>query len=224
MKRSLSFIVVASLLALAHGFPRVPHGDSDSSESAIPNTDTILVLPNNRFPMRPIFTDLSLLDDDNADDNADESLGFFGRNPFSVNPFKGFLTGMQNAMNKLTEQMAGSLSRIGGPVSWDKIPEGANTTSTTKVIDGHVVTINETTYNDKSDDGSSFFRFRIIDVKPQDDGNVPEDSGEVTDKPSTDNKPTESTKEATTPARSVETVEDTGNNEIPDTQVDTLKA
>lgn len=223
MKRSLSFIVVASLIALAHGFPRVPRDESESSEPINPNTDTLLVLPGAKFPIRPIFTGLPSLNDD-EDDEPLGLFGGFGRNPFRSNPFDGLLTSLQNAMNKLREQMEGPLSGIGGLAPWGKIPEGANTTSTTKVIDGHVVTINETTYNGEGDDGNSFFRIRVVDVKPQDDGDVTEDSGEVTDKPTADNKPTESTKEPTTPARSVETVEETGNNEIPDSQVDTLKA
>ncbi|XP_063982779.1 icarapin-like [Diachasmimorpha longicaudata] len=220
MKRSLSFLVVAALVALAHGLPRVPQDEVDSSESANPNVDSILVRSSYNSPIGAIYSDIPSLDDD----DVDEPLGLFGRNSFAASPFEGFLTGMQRAMVKLREQMAGSLGGISRLVPWAKVPEGANTTSTTQVIDGHVITINDTTYNNTSDNGHSFYRIRIIDVKPQDDGDVPEDSGEVTDKPSTDNKPTESTKEATTPARSVETVEDTGNNEIPDSQVDTLKA
>ncbi|XP_018359660.1 PREDICTED: icarapin-like [Trachymyrmex cornetzi] len=46
------------------------------------------------------------------------------------------------------------------------IPEGANTTSTTKIIDGHVVTLNETTYSRGNENGDISFRIRIIDVKP----------------------------------------------------------
>ncbi|XP_011139070.1 icarapin-like [Harpegnathos saltator] len=48
-----------------------------------------------------------------------------------------------------------------------KIPEGANTTSTTKIIDGHVVTINETTYTSGDENGGTVFRIRTIDVMPQ---------------------------------------------------------
>lgn len=50
-----------------------------------------------------------------------------------------------------------------------KIPEGANTTSTVKIIDGHVVTINETTYSSGDENGGTAFRIRIIDVKPEND-------------------------------------------------------
>uniref|UniRef100_A0A348G5W7 Icarapin n=1 Tax=Odontomachus monticola TaxID=613454 RepID=A0A348G5W7_ODOMO len=50
-----------------------------------------------------------------------------------------------------------------------KVPDGANTTSTVKIIDGHVVTINETTYTSGDDSSGTAFRIRIIDVKPQND-------------------------------------------------------
>lgn len=109
----------------------------------------------------------------------------------------------------------------------------------TQVIDGHVVTINETVY--KSDDDNTYVRFRIVDVKPEnptgvtadsDAKDIDQNSGEVTDSTATnDNSPssstpttTESTKEETTKSRSVETVEDSGNNEIPDNKDDSLKA
>ncbi|XP_018311455.1 icarapin-like [Mycetomoellerius zeteki] len=48
-----------------------------------------------------------------------------------------------------------------------KIPEGANTTSTVKIINGHVVTINETTYTSGDDISGTMFRIRTVDVKPQ---------------------------------------------------------
>ncbi|XP_012218780.1 icarapin-like [Linepithema humile] len=88
------------------------------------------------------------------------------------------------------------------------IPEGANTTSTTKIIDGHVVTINETTYTSGDETSGTSFRIRIIDVKPQNetikddrDDTIPL-GGDVTPKAQPG------------PAESAETVEEF-NNEIP---------
>ncbi|XP_018352983.1 PREDICTED: icarapin-like [Trachymyrmex septentrionalis] len=52
------------------------------------------------------------------------------------------------------------------------IPPGANTTSTVKIIDGHVVTINETVYSKNDSNGGAVFRIRIIDVKPQNETEV----------------------------------------------------
>ncbi|XP_072743342.1 icarapin-like [Anoplolepis gracilipes] len=88
------------------------------------------------------------------------------------------------------------------------IPEGANTTSTTKIINGHVVTINETTYTSGDEFSGTAFRVRIIDVKPAND-TLSIDAESATVKP-----------EAT---ESRETVEDF-NNEIPKNTEDTLTA
>lgn len=38
-----------------------------------------------------------------------------------------------------------------------------------QIIDGHVVTINETTYSSGDENGGTAFRIRIIDVKPEND-------------------------------------------------------
>ncbi|KAF3426336.1 hypothetical protein E2986_06855 [Frieseomelitta varia] len=127
-------------------------------------------------------------------------------------------------MKRLRDQMAGILSHIPeqGVVNWSKIPEGANTTSTTKVINGHVLTINETTYTDGNDEYSTLIRVRVIDVRPQNDTLLLTESEadpEVTTLPTT----VTSKEDRTTPSRSVETVEEF-DNEIPKNQVDTLTA
>ncbi|XP_049825358.1 uncharacterized protein LOC109598540 isoform X2 [Aethina tumida] len=55
---------------------------------------------------------------------------------------------------------------IGGP-QFPPIDLGkGNTTSVTKIIDGHKVVINETEYQKQDDFGGSFFKVRIIDVQP----------------------------------------------------------
>jgi hypothetical protein len=92
------------------------------------------------------------------------------------------------------------------------IPEGANTTSTTKIINGHVVTINETTYTSGDENGGTAFRIRIIDVKPENDTLPVIGGGNA--------EPTTVKAEA---AGSAETVEDF-NNEIPNKTVDVLTA
>ncbi|KAK1124499.1 hypothetical protein K0M31_006850 [Melipona bicolor] len=128
-------------------------------------------------------------------------------------------------MKRLRDQMAGILSHIPeqGVVNWSKIPEGANTTSTTKVINGHVLTINETTYTDGNDEYSTLIRVRVIDVRPQNDTLLLTESeadAEVTTLPTIT---VTSKEDRTTPSRSVETVEEF-DNEIPKNQVDTLTA
>lgn len=89
------------------------------------------------------------------------------------------------------------------------IPEGANTTSTTKIINGHVVTVNETTYTSGDENGGTAFRIRIIDVKPQNEN-------DITTKIGDDSTPK-------TPSESAETVEDF-NNEISKNGGDPLTA
>uniref|UniRef100_U5ENV0 Putative secreted mucin n=1 Tax=Corethrella appendiculata TaxID=1370023 RepID=U5ENV0_9DIPT len=44
-----------------------------------------------------------------------------------------------------------------------------NSTSTTKIIDGHKVTINDTYFTKNDEFGTSLFKVRVIDVKPVDD-------------------------------------------------------
>ena len=89
-----------------------------------------------------------------------------------------------------------------------------------QIIDGHVVTINETTYTDGDENSGAIFRVRVIDVKPQNE--TLEIGGNPEAEPVTPSGPKKEA-ENTTPPRSVETVEDL-ENEIPKNQVDTLTA
>ncbi|RZC36535.1 uncharacterized protein BDFB_013910, partial [Asbolus verrucosus] len=77
-----------------------------------------------------------------------------------------------------------------------------NTTSITKVIDGHKVVINETEYKHEGDFGGSFFKVRIIDVQP--------DSSELTTE--------KNAEEITTNSKDTESVENSFENEIPKTR------
>ncbi|XP_018406220.1 PREDICTED: icarapin-like [Cyphomyrmex costatus] len=83
-----------------------------------------------------------------------------------------------------------------------KAPEGANTTSTTKIINGHVVTINETTFVSGDNNSGTVFRIRTVDVKPQNETEV---IGGSTEQPSVRPEPESDSRE---------TVEEF-NNEIP---------
>lgn len=111
--------------------------------------------------------------------------------------------------------------------TWSTAPKGTNTTSTTNIIHGHVVTINETTYADGGDDFGVQIRVRVVDIKPENE-TIPETergpNTEGTTGPT--NVATQATprqEEPTTPARSVETLEDF-DNDIPKNQVETLTA
>lgn len=113
--------------------------------------------------------------------------------------------------------------------SWSPAPNGTNTTSTTNIIHGHVVTVNETTYADSGDDFGVQIRVRVVDIKPENE-TIPETergpNTEGTTGPTnvaTQATPSTSQEEPTSPARSVETLEDF-DNDIPKNQVETLTA
>lgn len=220
-----AFLLAAVFVAVARCFPGATQRNTeDSAEKS--GQDTVLVLPQqNPFSLGAIGSS----DDD--DDDADDGLGGFTSPglyyPFRTNPLDGFMSSMQHYMDRLRAQMASVLTRIPEQSffnPWARVPEGANTTSTTKIIDGHVVTINETTYSNSDDGNSAIFRVRIIDVKPQEDTTESAEEG-VTSGSQAPAIGTEgdSNTESATPARSVETVEDF-DNEIPKNQVDTLTA
>ncbi|XP_056631968.1 uncharacterized protein LOC130442029 [Diorhabda sublineata] len=124
----------------------------------------------------------------------DTGYGFDG--PFS-NPFGGFLDGFESLMAQVRQQVeslwnqfpvirAGnssdqipsfsSFNAFGGFPQIDDLDLGkGNTTSETKIIDGHKVIINQTEYHKDSENGSAFFKVRVIDVQPTE-----KDSEEVT--------------------------------------------
>lgn len=112
-------------------------------------------------------------------------------------------------------------------MTWPTNPKSANTTSTTNIIGGHVVTVNDTTFTDGNDEYGIRIRVRVIDIKPE-NGSLPQtekdSDAEVTTLPTVAaTESTSSQEERTTPARSVETLEDF-ENDIPKNQVDTLTA
>ena len=248
MKTLASVLLIAAcFVACTNSFPGLRDDDSDENK----NVETVLVLGSDKQDslLRPVidFSDLSF--DESAENPIWSWPGWF-----KTNPFDSLHLSVQAMMKRLREQMIGIVSGIPeeGVVPWGKIPDGANTTSTTKIVDGHVVTINETTYTDGDDVFGTQIRIRIIDVKPQNETILLTESeadAEVTTLPTrtptsgtatntpthrtTTNTPTSRTatdtatasseEERSTPSRSVETVEDF-DNEIPKNQVDTLTA
>ncbi|CAG0880635.1 unnamed protein product [Darwinula stevensoni] len=56
----------------------------------------------------------------------------------------------------------------GDGASPDALPNGyRNTTSTTKVVNGSIVTVNETVHKTGGDDGQSFFHFKVVHIRPE---------------------------------------------------------
>lgn len=84
-----------------------------------------------------------------------------------------------------------------------------------------MVTINETTYTDGSDDYSTLIRVRVIDVRPQNETILTTVSSEADSDVTT--LPTGTNDTSTQSSRSVESVEDF-DNEIPKNQGDVLTA
>ncbi|KAF7270310.1 hypothetical protein GWI33_016711 [Rhynchophorus ferrugineus] len=118
--------------------------------------------------------------------------GYFSdwQSPFS-NPFGGLFDNIDTIMTQMRKELSSILQRfpmgrgpntteetdypvIAGPftrISGDDTLKG-NTTSVTKLINGHKVVINETEYKNDDIHGGTFFKIRIVDIAP--------DSSEVT--------------------------------------------
>lgn len=159
MKVQFTTILVLAVLSIAAGLPAPsPRDISDEVE--------IVPLEHNPYGDQPIV-----------------DTGVIGYGPFS-NPFSGLLENLEGMMTRMRQQMDTLLRRI--PTirsnSTEQIPDfpigvdlpafgdidlgKGNTTSVTKVIDGHKVVINETEYKKEDDFGGAFFKVRIIDVRP----------------------------------------------------------
>ncbi|XP_012281077.1 icarapin-like [Orussus abietinus] len=190
-------LAVVFLAATAHAFPAQGqlYGDNVGK-----NVDTLLVLPEGSLGS-------------GLEDDSEEFPYFF--NSFRPPSFLDFFSGMQEALLRLRAQMADMLSKVphGGFIGTPgELPEGANTTSTTKIIDGHVVTINQTTYSTGDDLNGSVIRVRVIDIKPQQNGTVrPDTDSDVEAVPGTDSPKTTTVSSDKSP----ETLEDDSDNAIP---------
>ncbi|CAD6211851.1 GSCOCG00003864001-RA-CDS [Cotesia congregata] len=224
-----TIVIFGLLLASAHCFPGVSRDPEDSSESNKQKSQIELILPEED---RKNFGELPNFDDD----------GGFRFTPIKFNfrpiqtddSFIPFFSGFQDMVKQMREEMnkmfAGfpsldDLKPLGG------IPKDAiNKTSSkseTKVINGHKVTINETTFSDGTNNSNTFVRFKVIHVRPENETSV--ETGSDTSPESVevvetevDEEPNPTSKDETT-NRSVEAVED-WKNDIPDSPVDDLKA
>lgn len=215
MRLLVSVLLVSALLvACARAFPAF---DSSEESEERKNVDTVVVLPKLGMDLfgRPRISDIpdtSSFDVDDSDSYTNVYLGFLRQT-------------LQEMLKKLRDEMSDLASRLpSGPSfirPW-KTPEGANTTSTTKIIDGHVVTVNETSYSDINDNEGMYIRVRVIDVKPQEETTTSDTQGlTTTPVPITDEA--ENKEVTTTPTRSVETVEEFDNN-IPQNEGHVLNA
>ncbi|KAK0177771.1 hypothetical protein PV328_001785 [Microctonus aethiopoides] len=241
MKSQLVILVLVGFLAFAHCFPGATRNRDESDKTDdLSNVDTVLIIPSFDNGFGRSGFGLGRIDLDDDEDATPFNPFHFNFRPIH-NPFSGIWENLQNTMKRLRDQMS-RLPTSGISYPFGKIPESANKTSTTKIIDGHIVTINETTYNDDDSNSTFVFKIRTVDIQPEngtditgfnDGGNNGDNvenvdnsdngGGEQIEKDK-DSKSLDSNNNETTTERSVETVEDPGNNEIPDNQVETLTA
>uniref|UniRef100_A0A1Y1JZD0 Icarapin-like n=1 Tax=Photinus pyralis TaxID=7054 RepID=A0A1Y1JZD0_PHOPY len=112
--------------------------------------------------------------------------GFFG-NPFGSYPFPSVFDSFNALMTRMRHQLDQLLGRLPSNGGESPFPElqipnvgdfdlaKGNTTSVTKIINGHKVTINETEYKKDNDNGGSFFKVRVVDVHPDTEGSTSKD-------------------------------------------------
>jgi len=120
--------------------------------------------------------------------------GYFPDSDFDLgsswtSTFDDLFTRMRNQFASIFNSLPGfsgngtglsSVGSFGFPSFGNVDLSKGNTTSVTKVIDGHKVVINETTYNNNDDNGGTYFKVRIINVHPDDESTdqpKPEESG-----------------------------------------------
>lgn len=87
-----------------------------------------------------------------------------------------------------------------------------------QVIDGHVVTVNETTYSSGDDNMGAVFRIKVVEVLPSE---TPEGEGDSEAKPETDAQPDAEAKPAseTTNESEMDADKHEETNEIPNQKV-----
>ncbi|KAK3914525.1 Icarapin-like [Frankliniella fusca] len=160
--------------------------------------------------VRPLGVHPVLAARDDSDEASSEEDGGFIR-PYFTDPMNNFMIQMAEMMAAMRREMAEVLSRGGGS-SRDGVPDFTklgNTTSTTKVIDGHVITVNETVIEGEGEEPE--LHIRVIDVHPSE---APESeqghrAGQDDSKDAETVESTASDSEAVTPTA------DRSENEIP---------
>ncbi|KAJ8672704.1 hypothetical protein QAD02_003964, partial [Eretmocerus hayati] len=199
------------------------HDSAESAESDEKNAgEVVLLFPD--FPSSRLGGVFGDMNDDDSNPLAGSGFWdpFYPRLQEVINQFRAQMAAAFAGM-KPGSLMPGSLSPWG---SSGQLPEGANSTSTTKVINNHRVTINETTYSDGDEDSKTFVKVRVVHVNPIEESSESGESNVSASTPLEANQ-AEGEREPLTstaaPSRSVETLEEF-DNEIPKSQVEVLNA
>lgn len=133
--------------------------------------------PRRRF-MGPFF--------DNDDDQDDDFINYrpvyqyrpfgfgFGYRPYQNDYFAHLRRQMELLRRFLHQMWNNTDSGYGGP--FDELPPNYdNSTYTTKVVNGSIVSVNETVKKHTSNDSSFVFKVKVIQVRPQNETATPEE-------------------------------------------------
>ncbi|XP_051173142.1 icarapin-like [Leptopilina boulardi] len=209
MKYFGALFVSCLFFALVHSAPRVaPDSEEFNDKNDKKNTDIVLITPGGRR-VETFGSPFEMFPRENIDTTQDDYFDF------------GIFQSLREMFQRRLQEIF--RSQVDGFKPLADIPKGSNSTSTTKVINGHVVTVNDTTYSDGDENSGSVFRFRVVEIKPQNDTLDNGGNGSlepITSSPSSSNAPKKT--ENTTPDRSVETVEDLDDNVIPKAEVEII--
>jgi len=158
-------------------------GRGPSRPTEVADTDET---PEDTIVIRPIFVPLGTLGrpvlrpvlraGDSDEDASDESSIFV--RPAFADPMADFMSQMAEVMTAMRRHMAAVLEQGGGSSRDDTFSDFGSlgkTTSTTRNIDGHLVTVNETTIG--GDDDSPAIHIRVIDVRPSEEPDSAEQDG-----------------------------------------------
>uniref|UniRef100_A0A1B6H162 Uncharacterized protein n=1 Tax=Cuerna arida TaxID=1464854 RepID=A0A1B6H162_9HEMI len=221
-------LCLLAVCALTLAYPRSTREEAKEDESL--DDAEVVVVPMNR-ERRPSFS--FGLADDLVPPPPFEQHPFFRIRPWdaSAGPaddeVNDFMTQMQDMLKEMRKQLTDLIqhhqqhhpdgTEVGTRIGEDDLPQNKST-STTKVIDGHVVTVNETTYSSGDDNIGAVFRIKVVEVKPSESPDVEtelaEGSPEIEDKSGEPKAP-----EPTTSKSELEEDKHEETNEIPNQKV-----
>ncbi|XP_055387254.1 putative uncharacterized protein DDB_G0282499 [Condylostylus longicornis] len=85
--------------------------------------------------------------------------------PISISPYS-FFDGFEDYFRTIRERLLGRFLEAADTFELD--PSKANSTSETKIINGHRVEINNTVYVDKDENGNEIVKVRVVHIRPLD--------------------------------------------------------
>lgn len=127
--------------------------------------------PENReVPERPFARFPPTFDDFDRDDSFEDDDAFGGYNPFRRMSFLEYFRRIQENMRRMWENTRRQMwaARNGTVFNFDRFPpDYNNSTFTTKVVNGSIISVNETIKKHQGNDSSYFFMWKVVQVKPE---------------------------------------------------------